>query len=141
MVTNTFLFKSLAYDLQREITPVADLASTAQLIRQGKLRLLAMTSPKRLAGWEQAPALSELLPGFAMVGWFGVVAPTGTPQPVIARLSREVAALLGDKEVADRIITIGPIVEPGSTEQFATFLQAERARWAQVASEIGLLPE
>ena len=120
---------------------VADLASTAQLIRQGKLRLLAVTSPKRLVGWEQAPALSELLPGFEMVGWFGLVAPTGTPQPVVARLSREIAALLGDKEVADRILTIGPIVEPGSTEQFATFLQAERARWAQVASEIGLLPE
>ena len=120
---------------------VADLASTAQLVRQGKLRLLAVTSPKRLPGWEQTPALSELLPGFEMVGWFGIVAPTGTPQSVISRLSSEVTALLMDKEVADRILAIGPIVEPGSTDKFAAFLQEERSRWSQVAKEIGLLPE
>jgi tripartite-type tricarboxylate transporter receptor subunit TctC len=120
---------------------VADLASTAQLVRQGKLRLLAVTSAKRLPGWEQAPALSELLPGFEMVGWFGLVAPTGTPPAIVSRMGREVNALLGDKEVADRILTVGPIVEPGSPEKFGAFLQEERNRWAQVAKEIGLLPE
>ena len=120
---------------------VADLASTAQLVRQGKLRLLAVTSAKRLTGWEQTPALAEVLPGFEMVGWFGVVAPTGTPAPVIARLSREITAVLGDKEVAEKILNVGPIVEPGSPEKFAAFLQEERTRWSQAATEIGLLPE
>jgi len=120
---------------------VADLASTAQLIKQGKLRLLAVTSPKRLAGWEQAPALSEMLPGFEMVGWFGVVAPAGTPKEVVARMSREVTTLLGEKEIAERILTVGPIVEPGGPDKFAAFLNEERTRWGQVAREIGLLPE
>lgn len=120
---------------------VADLASTAQLVKQGKLRLLAVTSPKRLTGWEQTPALSELLPGFEMVGWFGVVAPAGTPKEAIARMSREVSALLAEKEIAERILTVGPIVEPGGPEKFAAFLNEERTRWAQVAKEIGLLPE
>jgi tripartite-type tricarboxylate transporter receptor subunit TctC len=120
---------------------VADLASTAQLVRQGKLRLLAVTSAKRLAGWDQTPALAELLPGFEMVGWFGVVAPTGTPPAVIARMGREVNALLGEKDVAERILTVGPIVAPGSPEKFGSFLAEERTRWAQVAKEIGLLPE
>jgi len=120
---------------------VADLASTAQLIKQGKLRLLAVTSPKRLAGWEQVPALAELLPGLELVGWFGLVAPAGTPPAIIARLSREVTALLSDKEVAERILNVGPIVEPGSPEKFGAFLHEERTRWAQVAKEIGLLPE
>ena len=120
---------------------VADLASSAQLVRQGKLRLLAVTSAKRLAGWDQTPALAELLPGFEMVGWFGVVAPVGTSPAVVARMGREVNALLGDKEVAERILTVGPIVAPGSPEKFAGFLAEERTRWAQVAKEIGLLPE
>jgi tripartite-type tricarboxylate transporter receptor subunit TctC len=120
---------------------VADLASTAQLVRQGKLRLLAVTSAKRLAGWDQTPALAELLPGFEMVGWFGVVAPAGTPAAVIARLGREVNALLGEKDVAERILTVGPIVAPGSPEKFGSFLAEERTRWAQVAKEIGLLQE
>jgi tripartite-type tricarboxylate transporter receptor subunit TctC len=120
---------------------VADLASTAQLVKQGKLRLLAVTSPKRLAGWEQTPALGEMLPGFEMVGWFGVVAPAGTPKDVIARMSREVTTLLGEKEIAERILTVGPIVEPGWPDKFAAFLNDERMRWGQVAKEIGLLPE
>jgi len=120
---------------------VADLASTAQLVKQGKLRLLAVTSPKRLAGWEQTPALGEMLPGFEMVGWFGVVAPAGTPKDVVARMSREVTTLLGEKEIAERILTVGPIVEPGGPDKFGAFLNDERTRWGQVAKEIGLLPE
>jgi tripartite-type tricarboxylate transporter receptor subunit TctC len=120
---------------------VADLASTAQLVKQGKLRLLAVTSPKRLQGWEQTPALAEMLPGFEMVGWFGVVAPAGTPREVITRMSREITTQLSEKEIAERILNVGPIVEPGSPEKFASFLAEERARWAQVAKEIGLLPE
>ena len=121
---------------------VADLASTAQLVRQGRLRLLAVTSAKRVTGWEQVPALAELLPGFEMIGWFGLVAPTGTPQGVIARVNDELNKLLADREVADRILAIGPMVEAsGAPEQFANFLREEYQRWAVVAKEIGLLPE
>ncbi len=121
---------------------VADVASTAQLVRQGRLRMLAVTNGKRIAGWEQVPALAEVLPGFEMIGWFGVVAPVGTPAPVVLRLNQEINKLLAERDVAERILTIGPIVEPGgSIDQFAGFLQNEHQRWGQVAKEIGLLPE
>lgn len=121
---------------------VADLASTAQLVRQGRLRLLAVTAAKPVAGWEQVPALAELLPGFEMIGWFGLVAPTGTPPAVIARLSEELNKLLAEREVAEKILTIGPMVEPGGTpNQFAAFLRDEHQRWSQIAKEIGLLAE
>lgn len=121
---------------------VADLASTAQLVRQGRLRLLAVTTAKRVAGWEQVPAMAEILPGFEMIGWFGLVAPTGTPQPVISRVNDELNKLLADRDVAERILTIGPMVEAGgSPDQFAGFLREEHQRWAQVAKEIGLLAE
>ena len=121
---------------------VADLASTAQLVRQGRLRLLAVTAAKRVAGWEQVPTLAELLPGLEMVGWFGVVAPAGTPQAIVARLNTELNKLLADREVAERILTIGPVVEAGGTpEQFGGFLREKHQRWALLAKEIGLLAE
>lgn len=121
---------------------LADVASTAALVRQGRLRYLAVTSAKRVAGWEQVPALSELLRDFDMVGWFALVAPVGTPATAIQRLNREVNALLTDADVAQRIATIGPMAEPlGNPEQLAAFLSREHASWSSAAKEIGLLPE
>jgi tripartite-type tricarboxylate transporter receptor subunit TctC len=121
---------------------VADLASTAPLVRQGKLRVLATTSAKRVAGWENVPALSEKLPGFDMVGWFAVVAPTGTPAAAVERSNRDINALLADKEVADKIATIGPLVDNSMTvEAVGALLRNETARWQSITKEIGVLPE
>jgi tripartite-type tricarboxylate transporter receptor subunit TctC len=121
---------------------VADLASTAQLVRQGRLRLLAVTSAKRVGGWDQVPALAEILPNFEMIGWFAVMAPTGTPAAAVARLNKEINTLLADPDTAQRMLTIGPMAEPlGQSEQLGTFLKRENERWSEVAKEIGLLPE
>ena len=121
---------------------VADLASTAQLVRQGRLRLLALTAAKRVAGWEQVPALAEMLPSFEMIGWFAVVAPMGTPVAAIARMNKELNAVLADPDTARRILAIGPIAEPmGQPEQLGAFLKLEHERWNDVAKEIDLLPE
>jgi tripartite-type tricarboxylate transporter receptor subunit TctC len=121
---------------------VADLASTAALARQGKLRVLATTAARRVAGWEGVPALAEKLPGFDMVGWFAIVAPAGTPAAVIERVNREVNALLADKDVAERIATIGPIADGSmNVEAVAAFLRGESTRWAAATKEIGVLPE
>ena len=121
---------------------VADLASTAALARQGKLRVLATTSAQRVNGWEQVPSLAEKLPGFDMVGWFAIVAPAGTPVAAIERANRDVNALLSDKEVAERIGAIGPIADVSmNVEAVGAFLRAESARWTVVTREIGVLPE
>ena len=121
---------------------VADLASTAGLARQGKLRVLATTAGRRVAGWDNVPALAETLPGFDMVGWFAVVAPMGTPAAVIERANRDLNALLGDKEVAERIAAIGPIADGSmGVEAVGGFLRAEMARWQGATREIGVLPE
>jgi tripartite-type tricarboxylate transporter receptor subunit TctC len=121
---------------------VADLASTAALARQGRLRVLAVTSAKRMAGWESVPALAEKFAGFEMVGWFALVAPAGTPQAAVERVNRDVNALLADKEVAERIAAIGPIVDASmNAAAVGAFLQAEHERWTAIVKEIGLLPE
>jgi tripartite-type tricarboxylate transporter receptor subunit TctC len=121
---------------------VADLASTAPLAKQGRLRVLATSAARRVAGWEQVPALAETLPGFDMVGWFAVVAPTGTPNAVVERANRDINTLLADKEVAERIATIGPLVDASmGPEAVGNFLRAESARWVAITKEIGVLPE
>ncbi len=121
---------------------VADLASTTALAKQGKLRVPATTSARRVTGWDKVPALAETLPGFEMVGWFAVVARTGTPAAIVERCNRDINALLGDKEVAERIGIIGPIVDGSmGVEAVGAFLREESARWATITREIGVLPE
>lgn len=147
MAANLVSYTSVGVSLQDVIgghadAVVADLASSAQLVRQGRLRLLAVTAAKRVAGWEQVPALAEMLPNFEMTGWFAIMAPTGTPAAAVTRLNRELNIALADPEVAQRMLTVGPIAEAlGSPEQLDAFLKLEHERWSGVAKEIGLLPE
>jgi len=146
--TNLVSYASVSVSLQDLMgghvdAVVADVASSAQLVKQGRLRLLAVTSAKRVPGFESVPALAErVLPGLEMVGWFALVAPTGTPQPVIERVNRDLNALLAEREVAERIATIGPIADASmSPEATGAFLRAEHARWSEITKEIGVLPE
>ncbi|MDM0019399.1 Bug family tripartite tricarboxylate transporter substrate binding protein [Variovorax saccharolyticus] len=121
---------------------VADLASTSQLARQGRLRVLSVTTAKRVAGWEQVPTVAEFLPGIEMSGWMAMVAPAGTPQAVVQRLNTEINRLLVQPAIAEKMLAIGPIAAPGgSPAQFEAFLLDEHKRLGQIALEIGLLPE
>lgn len=121
---------------------VADVASTAQLVKQGRLRMLATTSAKRVAGWESVPALAEVYPGFDMAGWFAMVAPVGTPVAVIQRVNADINKQLAERELAEKIATIGPIADASmNPEQVGEFLRSEQRRWGAIAKEIGLLPE
>jgi tripartite-type tricarboxylate transporter receptor subunit TctC len=121
---------------------VADIASTAQFVKQGQMRMLAVTSAKPVTGFESVPTLASKFPGFDMVGWFAIVAPAGTPAAAIQRFNRDLDAVLRDREVAERIHAVGPETEgAGTPEQLAAFLRAEHERWAAITKEIGVLPE
>jgi tripartite-type tricarboxylate transporter receptor subunit TctC len=145
--TNPVSYSSVAVGMQDLMgkhidAMVTDLASTSQFIKQGRMRVLATTASKRVAGWEHIPSLSETIPGFDMVGWFAVVAPTGTPAAAINRFNRDVGALLAEKDISDRIATIGPISEANvSVEQTAQILRNETLRWTAITQEVGILPE
>jgi tripartite-type tricarboxylate transporter receptor subunit TctC len=144
--TNLVSYASVAVAMQDTLgghtdVLVADVASTAQLVRQGRLRMLAVTTGKRLVDFDTVPALAETLPGFEMSGWMAVVAPAGTPREALQRFARDLDAALLDKDTAERIRGLGPVPEAGGAEYLAAFLLAERVRWEQLTKEIGLLPE
>lgn len=121
---------------------VADVASTSALVKQGRLRMLAVTSPQPVPGFESVPMLATQYPGLDLVGWFALVAPAGTPRPVIERVGKDMNALLSDPDVVQRMAALGPVAVPGwSPDQLGTFLREEHARWGALAKEIGVLPE
>lgn len=81
------------------------------------------------------------LPGYEAVQWYGLLAPSGTPQDIIARLHKELAANLRLPESRERIAGDGAEVVAGSPGEFAAFIRAETVKWAKVAKAAGIQPE
>ena len=115
-----------------------NIVTTLPLARAGKLRALAVTTPKRSRVADNIPTLAESgVPGYDANAWFGVFVPAGTPAAVINRLHGEISRIVKVPEMRDRFLALG--AEPvGSTpEQFAAFFRAEVAKWAKVVKESG----
>ncbi|HET9405119.1 MAG TPA: tripartite tricarboxylate transporter substrate binding protein, partial [Burkholderiales bacterium] len=107
-------------------------------IRSGRMRVIATGGLKRSTVLPDAPTVAETLPGFESVGWYGVLAPAGTPQAVIAKLNAEINRGLKDLQpilLRDGAETIG-----GTPGEFAAHFRAEMAKWAALLKEIGLQP-
>lgn len=121
---------------------VSDVPSIAQMVAAGKLRPLAITTSKRIAGWDQVPTIAQTVAGFDYAGWMGIVAPAGTPAPAVQRFNHDLDAVLRDKGMAERLLAIGPTTEgAGTVEQMAAYLAAEHQRWSKLANELSILPE
>ncbi|MCY1524029.1 hypothetical protein D9M68_589450 [compost metagenome] len=115
---------------------VVDLPSSLQQIRAGKLIAFAVTSPQRLPMLPEVPTVAEAgLPGYDSTGWFGVVAPAGTPAPVVARLNAELNAALGDEQTKTAMRALGVEPAPGTVESFDNYIRAETKKWAQVIQD------
>ena len=111
-------------------------------VKDGKLRALAVTSAKRSPAAPDLPTVDEIaLPGFEANTWHGVVAPAGTPRAIIARLNREIVAILHLPDVVERLSAQG--AEPvGSTpEEFAAYIGSETLKWAKVVRDSGAKAE
>jgi tripartite-type tricarboxylate transporter receptor subunit TctC len=116
------------------------LSSALPYYKAGKLRILAVTGTKRSSILPEVPVLADTLPGFESSTWFGVVAPAGTPAPIIARLNAEIIKALADAEV--RKVLDEQSLEPiGSTpEQFAQKIDSEIVKWRKVINGAGVKP-
>ena len=116
-----------------------DLASGMPLVKEGRIRTLGLASMKRFEGLPDVPTLNEQgLDRFEVYAWQGVVAPAGTPDAVVRRLSQEFEKVLGDPGVRRKLLDIG--VEPiwSTPEEFARYAGAERERWGRLIVAKGL---
>jgi len=117
-------------------------AAMSAYLKRGDLRPIAVTAGKRVSGLESVPTMAESYPGFEYVGWFALVAPAGTPDPIVRKVNADVNTVLAQPEVLKRLLDLGAINEgPGTPEQLAQFLKDERVRWAKLVKDINLQPE
>jgi tripartite-type tricarboxylate transporter receptor subunit TctC len=111
-------------------------------IKAGKLRALAVTSAKRTEALPDVPTIAEAgVPGYDSTQWYGVLAPAGTPRPVVARLHDEMVRALRASDVKERLAADGAEPVGSSPEEFAAFIRAETQKWAKVAKAAGIRPE
>ena len=112
-----------------------NLAAAINFVQQGKLRALAVTSKQRSAQLPNVPAVAETVPGFENLGWFGLMAPTGTPKDVIDKVSRDTAKALEAPEIRSRFEGLGMVPAASSPADFAQLIRTETARWEKIVRE------
>lgn len=121
---------------------ISSIAAARSVVDAGKVRPIAITSKTRFRGLPDLPAVSETLPGIAIDGFFGIVAPAGTPADIVARLNREIAEYLKGPEIQQRLISFGLATEgAGTPESTAQFIREEQDRWRALAQELGVEPQ
>jgi tripartite-type tricarboxylate transporter receptor subunit TctC len=109
------------------------------LVREGKLRALATTGDKRVATLPDTPTLAESgLAGFDVALWIGLAAPAGTPQPIIAKLNREITEILQTAEVRDGLLQHGFVAEPAPPDYLAGRISGDLGKWRDLVQKIGI---
>jgi tripartite-type tricarboxylate transporter receptor subunit TctC len=102
-------------------------------VKGGKLRALAVSSPKRIASFPDTPTFGEAgVKGFNATVWWGFLVPAATPKDVVARLQLEILKALADPQVKSKLELLGAVVDPQDAAAFGAFLRAETETWAEV---------
>ena len=115
----------------------AGLAGALVQVRSGKLRGIAVTAPKRLKALPDTPAVAEALPGFEVVGWYGLAAPANLPKPLLAKIHGETAAYVKSPEFVKRASADGAEAVGSDPETFRQFMLADLKKWADVVKRSG----
>ena len=116
---------------------IQSLPSSLGFIKAGKLKVLAAINEKRVAALPDTPTLGETFPGFGATPWYGILAPAGTPKPVIDRLQAAIFEALDSKEVQEQLGLQGCEVLKRNSGEFAQMIQAELPQWARVVKASG----
>ena len=117
-------------------------AAARPMIDAKRVKVLAVTSRNRLPSLPGVPALAEVgVPNFEMQSWQGVFAPAGTPQPIVERLGREIAAIVATPDVQDKLRNMGVEPDGRGPAPFADFQRAEIAKWGKVIKDSGIRAE
>lgn len=113
----------------------ANIAAAIGFVNHGTLRALAVTGKQRSPQLPNVPTVAETIPGFDNAGWFGLMAPAGTPKAVIDKVYRDTAKILDSSELRARFYVLGMAPVGNSPADFAKAIREESARWAKVVRE------
>lgn len=120
---------------------VADAGAASGGLRSGKVRAVAVTSPTRLASYPDIPTVAELgYPDLEMGSWMGLVAPAGTPQPIIKKLQEEINRIVKMPDFRERMSVLQVNPEGNTSDQFTAMISSDLVRWRAVAKAANILP-
>jgi tripartite-type tricarboxylate transporter receptor subunit TctC len=121
---------------------MSSITAAIAVVQSGKVRPIAIASERRFPTLPDLPPINDSVPGFAMNGFFAIVAPVGTPPDVIAKLNHSIGEYLKDPEVQAKLLTFGLATGGGGTpESTAQAIHAEQEQWLAVAKELGVEPQ
>ena len=116
----------------------AGLTGALPQVSAGKLRAIAVSAPKRLKALPDIPALAEVLPGFVIVGWYGLAGPARMPKPVVAKLHAETVAFAKSPAIVKRMTALGSEMVGSDPETFRQFMLADVKKWADLVKRSGM---
>lgn len=121
---------------------MTSIAVANALVQTGRVRRLAVTSGRRFPALPEVPSLSETMPDFVMDGFFAIVAPAGTPQPILALLNREIGQYLKGAEIQERLLAIGLATDgAGTPESTMQTIRGEQDQWRAIGKELDVEPQ
>jgi len=126
----------VAGKLQLSFSPMVEVL---QQVRAGKLRALGVTTARRSAQLPDIPAIGEVLPGYEVALWNGIVGPAGLPAPVVARLGSEMVAIVGSPDMRSRLAEQGSEPVGSTPQEFAAFVAAQQPKWAELVRISGAI--
>lgn len=118
-----------------------NMASVWPQVQQGTLRALGVAGLKRTPLAPELPAIAETVPGYEATSWVGIVAPAGTPQPIVDAISRAFAQAMARPEVVKRLAELGATAGTNSPAEFKKFITADRAKWQSLAKEANIVAQ
>jgi tripartite-type tricarboxylate transporter receptor subunit TctC len=110
-------------------------------IKSGRLKALAVLSPRRTALLPDVPTVSETLPGYALTNWFGLLAPAATPKDIVSKIYVDTSNVLKEADLRKKIADLGADVVGNSPEEFGAAMRAESAQWAEVIKAANIRAE
>jgi tripartite-type tricarboxylate transporter receptor subunit TctC len=110
-------------------------------VKAGRLRLLGTGGTKRSAVIPDTPAISEVVPGFELITWYGIFAPARTPAAIVRRLNTEIVKVLNDPESRERLEAQGLEPAPMTPQELKTYTEQDTMRWARLIKAAGIRAE
>jgi tripartite-type tricarboxylate transporter receptor subunit TctC len=107
-------------------------------VQSGRLRALGVTTPKRAALLPDVPAIGEVVPGYQMMGWYSIVVPRGTPEPIVAKVSSEVAAAVKEPAFGEQLKGLGLDIAGTTRAEFDAFRRDQRKRISEIVKASGV---